>query len=90
LGEALNLEVGDIDSKRIVVHVLPAGFHRVRLFGWLHPAARLRLNRVRALLRQPPLPSPNSGQRQFAARLSARGNALGLPHHCQSERRFPA
>jgi hypothetical protein len=36
-------------------HVLPAGFHRVRRFGWLHPAGRVKLNRVRALLAQAPV-----------------------------------
>lgn len=39
--------------RRFLQHVLPAGFHRVRRFGWLHPAARIKLNRVRALLKQP-------------------------------------
>jgi hypothetical protein len=36
-------------------HVLPAGFHRVRHFGWLHPAARVKLNRIRALLNRAPI-----------------------------------
>src|SRR5262249_21711872 len=40
--------------RRFLQHVLPANFHRVRRFGWLHPAARARLNRVRALLKTPP------------------------------------
>jgi hypothetical protein len=40
--------------RRFLQHVLPASFHRVRRFGWLHPAQRLRLNRVRALLKTPP------------------------------------
>jgi hypothetical protein len=31
---------------RFVQHILPPGFHRVRSFGWLHPARRVRLNRV--------------------------------------------
>jgi hypothetical protein len=35
--------------------VLPRGFCRVRLFGWLHPAGRVRGNRVRALLQTAPL-----------------------------------
>lgn len=39
--------------RRFLQHVLPAGFHRLRRFGWLHPAARLKLNRVRTLLKQP-------------------------------------
>jgi hypothetical protein len=39
---------------RFLQHVLPRGYCRVRLFGWLHPAAKLRANRVRALLQQKP------------------------------------
>jgi len=41
--------------RRFLQHVLPSGYHRVRLFGWFHPAARPKLNRVRALLKQTPL-----------------------------------
>lgn len=41
--------------RRFLQHVLPKGYTRVRCFGWFHPAARIRLNRVRALLRQKPL-----------------------------------
>jgi len=41
--------------RRFLQHVLPSGFHRVRRFGWLHPAARLKLNQVRALLDQAPV-----------------------------------
>jgi hypothetical protein len=44
--------------RRLLQHVLPAGFHRVRRFGWLHPAGRRAFNRVRALLHQPPLLTP--------------------------------
>ena len=40
---------------RFMQHILPRGFARVRTFGWLHPAAKVRANRVRALLSQPPL-----------------------------------
>ena len=43
-------------------HVLPRGFARVRTFGWLHPAAKVRGNRVRALLRQAPLLTPEERQ----------------------------
>jgi hypothetical protein len=43
---------------RFLQHVLPRGFARVRTFGWLHPAAKVRGNRVRALLRQTPLLTP--------------------------------
>jgi len=40
---------------RFLQHILPKGFARVRTFGWLHPAAKVRANRVRALLGQQPL-----------------------------------
>jgi hypothetical protein len=40
-------------------HVLPSGFHRVRYFGWLSPAAKARWQRVLALLdHTPPAPIP--------------------------------
>jgi hypothetical protein len=38
--------------RRFLQHTLPRSFARVRTFGWLHPAAKVRLNRVRALLGQ--------------------------------------
>lgn len=41
--------------RRFLEHVLPKQFSRVRWFGWFHPAARARLNRVRALLGQSPV-----------------------------------
>jgi len=41
--------------RRFLQHVLPSGYHRVRLFGWFHPASRQKLNRVRALLKQSPV-----------------------------------
>jgi hypothetical protein len=41
--------------RRFLQHILPPHFARVRTFGWLHPAARVRGNRVRALLREKPL-----------------------------------
>jgi len=44
--------------RRFLQHVLPRHFARVRTFGWLHPAAKVRANRVRALLRAQPLLSP--------------------------------
>jgi hypothetical protein len=43
---------------RFLQHVLPPHFARVRTFGWFHPAAKVRLNRVRALLRQKPFLTP--------------------------------
>ncbi len=41
--------------RRFLQHVLPLRFHRVRRFGWLHPGGRAQFNRVRALLKIPPL-----------------------------------
>lgn len=41
--------------RRFLQHVLPSHFARVRSFGWFQPAAKVRLNRVRALLRQAPV-----------------------------------
>ena len=43
---------------RFLQHVLPRGFARVRTFGWLHPAAKVRANRVRALLGENPVLAP--------------------------------
>ena len=43
---------------RFLQHILPRSFARVRTFGWLHPAAKVRANRVRALLGQPPVLTP--------------------------------
>jgi hypothetical protein len=36
--------------RRYLQHVLPPGQHRVRYFGWLHPAARARRVKVETLL----------------------------------------
>jgi hypothetical protein len=47
---------------RFMQHILPRGFARVRTFGWLHPAAKVRANRVRALLRQAPVLTPAETQ----------------------------
>jgi len=54
---SLKLETLEFMS-RFLQHVLPRGFARVRTFGWLHPAAKVRANRVRALLREKPLLTP--------------------------------
>lgn len=43
---------------RFLQHILPPYFARARNFGWLHPAAKVRGNRVRALLGRPPVLSP--------------------------------
>ena len=47
---------------RFLQHILPSGFARVRTFGWLHPAAKVRGNRVRALLRTQPVLSAREQQ----------------------------
>jgi hypothetical protein len=47
---------------RFLQHILPRGYARVRTFGWLHPAAKVRANRVRALLGQQPLLTPAEQQ----------------------------
>jgi hypothetical protein len=47
---------------RFLQHILPRSFARVRTFGWLHPAAKVRANRVRALLGQPPVLTPAEEQ----------------------------
>ena len=36
--------------RRFLQHVLPKGFRRVRTYGWLSPAAKLRRSQVQALL----------------------------------------
>jgi len=36
--------------RRYLQHVLPPGQHRVRYFGWLHPAAKARRTKVETLL----------------------------------------
>jgi hypothetical protein len=40
---------------RFLQHILPRAYARVRTFGWLHPAAKVRANRVRALLHLQPV-----------------------------------
>jgi hypothetical protein len=55
--ESIDLEPDQL-IHRFLQHVLPRGYCRVRLFGWLHPAAKLRANRVRALLGETPLLTP--------------------------------
>ena len=47
---------------RFLQHILPRSFAWVRTFGWLHPAAKVRANRVRALLGQPPVLTPAEAQ----------------------------
>lgn len=39
--------------RRYLQHVPPAGQHRVRYFGWLHPSAKRRRMKVETLLQKP-------------------------------------
>ena len=47
--QSIALEKSEL-IRRFLQHVLPAGYHRVRRFGWLHPAAKARRERVELLL----------------------------------------
>lgn len=44
--------------RRFLQHVLPAGFHRIRYYGWWSPAAKEKWERILALLdwKEPPRP----------------------------------
>ncbi len=59
LGRPTFIDLDGLDwMGRFLQHILPSGFARVRTFGWLHPAAKVRCNRVRALLKEAPLLTP--------------------------------
>lgn len=50
--------------RRYLQHVPPSGQHRVRYFGWLHPAAKMRRMQVETLLAKPIIvaaPPPEPG-----------------------------
>jgi hypothetical protein len=70
--------------RRFLQHVLPKGFCRVRLFGWLHPAAKIRGNRVRALLQQPALLTTQ--ERQTWQGLEDSADELELQEHIPEAR----
>ena len=57
--------------RRFLIHVLPAGFHRIRHYGLFANAARAaNLAKVRALLQPPPVaPTLNPGDDLHPARL---------------------
>jgi hypothetical protein len=62
-GQARSMELDPMDfMARFLQHTLPCGFARVRTFGWFHPAAKIRRNRVRALLGENPLLTPREQQ----------------------------
>ena len=50
-GQLTTLPLGPLEFlARFLQHILPRSFARGRTFGWLHPTARVRGNRVRAVL----------------------------------------
>jgi len=54
-GEQKPLTIEGVEFvRRYLQHALPAGFHRLRYYGFLHPRARLKLASIRAQL---PVPS---------------------------------
>lgn len=54
--------------RRYLQHVLPPGQHRVRYFGWLHPAAKARRLLVETLLAVPIVIAPPPEQAQWHLR----------------------
>lgn len=62
--------------RRVLLHVLPKGLHKIRYFGWLHPRAKKRLLRIQTLLevalllvnapRQPRISCPHCGAAKLA------------------------
>ena len=48
---------------RVLQHVLPAGFHKIRYYGWLHPRARKRFLLVQTLLALPLILSEDNRRR---------------------------
>jgi hypothetical protein len=62
-GQSATIPLEPMDwMSRFLQHILPSHFARVRTFGWLHPAAKVRGNRVRALLGEKPLLTPAEQQ----------------------------
>lgn len=39
--------------RRVLLHVLPKGLHKIRYFGWMHPRAKKRFLRIATLLEVP-------------------------------------
>ncbi|MGF7136255.1 hypothetical protein P3T40_007767, partial [Paraburkholderia sp. EB58] len=57
--KTMTLETGEF-IRRFLLHVLPAGFHRIRHYGLLaNPVRRARLARLRDLLHIAPATSPS-------------------------------
>jgi len=62
-GKPASIQLDPLDfMARFLQHILPRAYARVRTFGWLHPAAKVRANRVRALLHQKPVLTPAEQQ----------------------------
>jgi hypothetical protein len=62
-GQPASIQLEPLDfMARFLQHILPRAYARVRTFGWLHPAAKVRANRVRALLHQKPVLTPAERQ----------------------------
>ena len=54
--------------RRYLQHVLPPGQHRVRYFGWMHPAAKRRRLLVETLLAKPIVLAPRPASPQWQLR----------------------
>ncbi len=76
--ESIPLEPTEL-IRRFLQHVLPKCFCRVRLFGWLHPAAKIKGNRVRALLKEAPILTPQ--ERQLWQGLPEAPDQFEAPQH---------
>jgi hypothetical protein len=59
--KTLQLEA-DTFIARVLAHVLPPRFHKIRSFGWLHPRAKTRLRKVQTLLAVPLIFRQPAGQ----------------------------
>jgi Putative transposase/Transposase zinc-binding domain len=76
--------------RRLLQHVPPKGFHRVRCFGLLHTQHRVTLRRLQLLLAKPEdAPEPISSQ-QVDQRRYARCPACGTPTLIRGRRLTPA
>lgn len=77
---------GDEFIGRLLQHVLPSGFKRIRHYGLLAPALKSeRLSQARALL-QMPQPSPQAVEDAQAFMLRVAALAIDICAHCQTGR----
>ena len=70
---------------RILQHVLPRGFHRVRDYGFLHHNARRRLQRIQLILRVAPTPITPTERPRY--RCFSCGEAMQVIGICPPEHR---